>query len=148
VPAARPAPRGWDGGARLVLSAGFALGLLLLLLRLALSAPAPHAAHRHVAHSDMDGGGMSMQMTFVWSTHVTLFFASWSTHGPGEYAFALAGLAALCVFQEALHTWRARLVAAAAERCARRRRDGSEGKPWGRAMASDLAPRAWRCSAC
>jgi copper transporter 1 len=126
VPAPRPAPRGWDGGARLLLSASFALGLLLLLLRLALSPTAPQEVHSH-AHSAMDG--MSMQMTFTWSTHVTLWFASWSTHGPGEYAFALSGLAALCVFQEALHTWRARLAAAAADGCAERR----DRKPWGRA---------------
>jgi prepilin signal peptidase PulO-like enzyme (type II secretory pathway) len=103
VQLARPAPRGW----RRLLACAFAALLLILLLSLPRGAPASRAQrqHHHVtAATAMDSG---MQMSFYWSTRVTLWFDGWSTSGGGEYALALTGLAALGVAQEALHVARA-----------------------------------------
>jgi len=101
APAQLLAPRGW----RRLLACAFAALLAVLLLSLrapAAPAPAPAPAQPH---------GMEMQMSFYWGTGVTLWFQGWTTRGPGEYVLALAGLAALCAGQEAVHTWRAHAAA-------------------------------------
>ena len=87
VPPARLlAPRGW----RRLLACAFAALLFLLLLSLrGPAAPAPAAAA-----APRPSHGMAMQMSFYWGTGVTLWFEGWTTSGAGEYALALAGLAA------------------------------------------------------
>jgi hypothetical protein len=104
VQLARPAPRGW----RRLLACAFAA--LLFFLLLSLPRPASQLHHATSPGLAMDSGGM--QMSFYWSTRVTLWFAGWTTSGGGEYALALAGLAALGVAQEALHVARAHAAAA------------------------------------
>jgi prepilin signal peptidase PulO-like enzyme (type II secretory pathway) len=104
VQLARPAPRGW----RRLLACAFAALLLILLLSLPRGAPASRAhALQHATSPGLAAMDSGMQMSFYWSTRVTLWFDGWTTSGGGEYALALAGLAALGVAQEALHVARA-----------------------------------------
>jgi hypothetical protein len=115
----QPAPRAFS--ARALLGASLSLGALLVLTRAAVGGVAARGAMDHGGmHGDDTGGGMAMQMTFYWGTRVTLWFDGWATNDAGEYVLALAGLAALCVAQEALLVWRARAalpVAGDAGRC-------------------------------
>eukprot|EP00271_Cylindrocystis_brebissonii_P008716 TRINITY_DN2319_c0_g1_i3.p1 TRINITY_DN2319_c0_g1~~TRINITY_DN2319_c0_g1_i3.p1 ORF type:complete len:182 (+),score=24.00 TRINITY_DN2319_c0_g1_i3:482-1027(+) len=91
----------------------------------------------HMSSGHMDGGdsgmasgqtdsgmstmptGMSMQMTFYWSTSATILFDAWKVSTVAEYIAALIGVFLFCMLHELLTTYRMTFIATACSVAAR-----------------------------
>mmetsp|Transcript_7806 Transcript_7806/g.25928 ORF Transcript_7806/g.25928 Transcript_7806/m.25928 type:complete len:145 (-) Transcript_7806:90-524(-) len=71
---------------------------------------------------------MDMQMSFVWSWKVTLWFDTWSTTRPGEFVLAFGGIVVMAILQEFLASKRVSMVLASSVRPEQAPLLGSSGR--------------------